>query len=400
MRRRIVSITLAVAVTLGAGVAMDAKPILLAGMTNEGGGSWLVVFKYTAASLPTGAAVGKFMKFRALAASTTGPVRIRELAGAHIITNIAVLPTKQFTVRIFDRSLIGLDAANLPDATASFTDVRVNRCVLNFQITGTAADQGGFTLRNGVSLEVDNIAVMGNRTAVGVPTNTPTTAGSAATAGFLLYPDAHLKGGENLIVAGWGGYGIQMLSGSSLDWLDGAIQNCYQNGVYGQQNCTINMARSAITSCHISAATTLASHGQFPDSVMALSNYGEQTISGSTSSFTGGAHIGSNIVGHHVDAGRVMAESAVDLLNLNNTTAVALPETGQIEYLLNGAVVHQINYVGTVGGLPANVSPGLRLMVTDSNATLAAGLGNVVAGGGANRVPVYGDVAGGGWRIG
>lgn len=51
----------------------------------------------------------------------------------------------------------------------------------------------------------------------------------------------------------------------------------------------------------------------------------------------------------------------------------------------------------TVGSLGA-ATAGLRNHVTDSNATLTAGIGAVVAGGGANVVPVFAD--GTNWRIG
>jgi hypothetical protein len=51
----------------------------------------------------------------------------------------------------------------------------------------------------------------------------------------------------------------------------------------------------------------------------------------------------------------------------------------------------------TVGTLPA-ATAGARGFVTDSNAALAAGHGNIVAAGGANFVPVYAD--GTNWRIG
>lgn len=56
--------------------------------------------------------------------------------------------------------------------------------------------------------------------------------------------------------------------------------------------------------------------------------------------------------------------------------------------------------VYTVANLPsaATVGQGARAFVTDSNATLAAGLGNTVAAGGANKVPVYSD--GTDWKIG
>lgn len=54
----------------------------------------------------------------------------------------------------------------------------------------------------------------------------------------------------------------------------------------------------------------------------------------------------------------------------------------------------------TVGTLPAAAAAleGARAYVTDSNATLAVGHGNVVAAGGANKCPVYCD--GAAWRIG
>lgn len=51
----------------------------------------------------------------------------------------------------------------------------------------------------------------------------------------------------------------------------------------------------------------------------------------------------------------------------------------------------------TVGTLPAGVQGG-RCYVTDANATLTAGIGTVVAAGGANVVPVFYD--GANWRIG
>lgn len=52
-----------------------------------------------------------------------------------------------------------------------------------------------------------------------------------------------------------------------------------------------------------------------------------------------------------------------------------------------------------VGSLPPAASySGGRQSVTDSTATLAAGLGNIVAGGGGNATPVYSD--GTNWRIG
>jgi hypothetical protein len=54
--------------------------------------------------------------------------------------------------------------------------------------------------------------------------------------------------------------------------------------------------------------------------------------------------------------------------------------------------------VFTAATLPAVPPAGQHSFVSDSTATLAAGLGNTVAGGGANFVPVYSD--GTNWRIG
>jgi Pectate lyase superfamily protein len=82
--------------------------------------------------------------------------------------------------------------------------------------------------------------------------------------------------------------------------------------------------------------------------------------------------------------------------------------------LLRGSSFRNTAYLDTYGGLvmELDIAPGtvaslptanaryrpLRAIVTDSNATLAAGLGNTVAGSGANIVPVYCD--GTNWKIG
>lgn len=52
----------------------------------------------------------------------------------------------------------------------------------------------------------------------------------------------------------------------------------------------------------------------------------------------------------------------------------------------------------TVGGLPSPSTAGAKCIVTNSNATMTAGIGAVVAAGGTNVVPVYYD--GTNWRIG
>jgi len=73
---------------------------------------------------------------------------------------------------------------------------------------------------------------------------------------------------------------------------------------------------------------------------------------------------------------------------------------------LNGDAVKCAVFAGpvcfpsyAVSGLPAAASyPYARAFVTDANATLAAGIGTTVAGGGANKVPVFSD--GTNWIIG
>ena len=52
----------------------------------------------------------------------------------------------------------------------------------------------------------------------------------------------------------------------------------------------------------------------------------------------------------------------------------------------------------TVASLGSAATVAARAFVTDSNATLAAGHGNTVAGGGSNKVPVVAD--GTNWIIG
>jgi hypothetical protein len=60
--------------------------------------------------------------------------------------------------------------------------------------------------------------------------------------------------------------------------------------------------------------------------------------------------------------------------------------------------LQMVGKIWTVATLPPVDVAGSRGFVSDSNAALAAGHGNIVAGGGANFVPVYND--GTDWRIG
>lgn len=86
----------------------------------------------------------------------------------------------------------------------------------------------------------------------------------------------------------------------------------------------------------------------------------------------------------------------------DTTSALAWPEYVSFEgvwYPLgNGAGITLAN--STVGALPAAAAgnKGWHGFVTDSNAALTAGIGAIVAAGGANNVPVVSD--GTNWRIG
>jgi hypothetical protein len=69
--------------------------------------------------------------------------------------------------------------------------------------------------------------------------------------------------------------------------------------------------------------------------------------------------------------------------------------TGNLELRVNGALVSLITAPSTVAGLVATPTKGFTAFVTDATATTFA---SIVAGGGANNVPVYYD--GTNWRIG
>lgn len=367
---------------------LAANPITA--MTNNGDGSWDVTMSYTIAG--SGQAVGYPLTFRALDATYTGPARGRDLAGSHLVVAMDT-GAKTVTIRVWDRGGRGLDTGLIGQAI-DYTDVRGSRTLLNFQMTRSAADQGAFHVAAGCYLYRSSIAVMGNRTASGTPsTGAPTTAGTADTAGILLNPGAY-GGGTLSPILGWGGNGVQQLAGSTFDNLDQSIANCYQNGVYPQQNATTNVARGIISGCHIGAAATLNSQVEIPDGVVAFCDYGNQCTGGSMTYFGGTAHISSNVYGLYNDDSFTDAEGS-DLNGLNNGTNVVVPQTGHVRYTVSAVNYNQQNYMGPVTGLPAATKTGLRCTVTDANATT---FNSVVAGGGANVVPVIAD--GTNWRIG
>lgn len=87
-----------------------------------------------------------------------------------------------------------------------------------------------------------------------------------------------------------------------------------------------------------------------------------------------------------------------------NTTVIGTSSTTQARIYGNGIFTGFVKTgSGTVTSLTgalaaATAGQGARYMVTDSNASMATGIGNTVVGGGANIVPVYSD--GTNWRIG
>ena len=76
-----------------------------------------------------------------------------------------------------------------------------------------------------------------------------------------------------------------------------------------------------------------------------------------------------------------------DTINLSGTLTTSALTAPSVETLST-----------TVADLGSAAVKGVRKFVTDSNAAMTAGIGAVVAGGGANNVPVYSD--GTNWRIG
>lgn len=100
-------------------------------------------------------------------------------------------------------------------------------------------------------------------------------------------------------------------------------------------------------------------------------------------------------VSQKVDASNSMALGANTYTDKNNQ--VVLGDANVAETVIRGVTRHT---TFTAASLPsaATMGAGARAFVTDSNASIGPGLGNIVAGGGANKVPVYSD--GTNWRIG
>lgn len=78
--------------------------------------------------------------------------------------------------------------------------------------------------------------------------------------------------------------------------------------------------------------------------------------------------------------------------------AITARVAGEAPVQLSGGLAALGSYAVAALPDPATSGAGARAFVTDSNATTTAGIGAVVAAGGANKVPVYSD--GVAWRIG
>jgi hypothetical protein len=106
-------------------------------------------------------------------------------------------------------------------------------------------------------------------------------------------------------------------------------------------------------------------------------------------SLTTGAN--NTIIGHDADASSATVSNEITLGNASVTSfrVPGLSWTGGVKYFNTGVL--------TVATLPtaATAGAGARAFVSDANATTFA---SIVAGGGANNVPVYSD--GSNWRIG
>lgn len=97
---------------------------------------------------------------------------------------------------------------------------------------------------------------------------------------------------------------------------------------------------------------------------------------------------------------------ATTLYNVHEQPAFVIDEVSTRVYDQEGNLVSTfvsgvtVQKTFTVVTLPsaATVGVGARSFVTDANATMAAGIGQTVVGGGSNKVPVYSD--GTNWKIG
>ena len=131
-----------------------------------------------------------------------------------------------------------------------------------------------------------------------------------------------------------------------------------------------------------------------PGSVSAIN---ELTIVNSAT----GANVAIGATGGDADIGINIVAKGVGGLALTGQSLLASVSFATITGTLDAGATTVPNLTTTattVGALGSAATKGQRKFVTDSNTTLPLGLGNTVAAGGANNVPVYSD--GTNWKIG
>lgn len=131
-----------------------------------------------------------------------------------------------------------------------------------------------------------------------------------------------------------------------------------------------------------SAVSSVVNSGVIPVGANPTATAGPAAVNGTAPTF---------MTSDSAPAVQIGSSSQKGLLQVDGTTIKAA--SGVISALAQCHVYSPC----IVSALPAGAQ-GDRGMVTDSTVTLAAGLGNIVAGTGANIVPVYHD--GTNWRIG
>lgn len=140
------------------------------------------------------------------------------------------------------------------------------------------------------------------------------------------------------------------------------------------------------------ASGTLATLGgtaqTFTNTMTVFANFSGGTLTGTTTCALGSGATTTGIT-KTVNVGTAGLSGSTTNITLGSSVA------GAAGTIVNNFPPQDPGY--TVATLPAATTR-CRAFVSDSNATLAAGLGNIVAAGGANLVPVYAD--GTNWRIG
>lgn len=203
--------------------------------------------------------------------------------------------------------------------------------------------------------------------------------------------------GTNTIVKGnyistAGGVGITIVATDPV-CVGNVVSGCSGRGIY-----TVGSVRPVVSNNIIKDILSVSGGYIQSDDANAIINT-NHCISSTVAVTTYGVYIGANST----------AQSVSDnvFVNLHSTDPIFIVGTGSIRKRMNnfggtanpgdqGWSSYLRTNTGTVASLPsASIYTGSRFLVTDANATTFA---SIVAGGGANAVPVYSD--GTNWRIG